>query len=95
MDRSSVHDFRHAIERLFQRGRSPAAIAAVLQAGEVIASYPEDTPYPSQLLLGFVPEQPVHVVVARDPETGACFVVTVYRPDLQLWEEDYKTRRQS
>ncbi len=95
MDCSSVHYSRHAIERMFQRGLSPATIAAVLQAGEVIASYPEDTPYPSQLLLGFVPEQPVHVVVARNPENGACFVVTVYRPDPQLWEEDYKTRRQS
>ena len=95
MDCSSVHYSRHAIERMFQRGLSPAAIAAVLQAGEVIASYPEDTPYPSQLLLGFLPEQAVHVVVARDPATGACFVVTVYRPDPQLWEQDYKTRRQS
>ena len=56
MDCSSVHYSRHAIERIFQRGLSPAAIAAVLQAGEVIAGYPEDTPYPSQLLLGFVPE---------------------------------------
>ena len=84
MDCSAVHYSRHAIERMFQRGLSPAAIAAVLQAGEVIASYPEDTPYPSQLLLGFVLEQPVHVVLARDPETGACFVVTVYRPDPQL-----------
>ena len=95
MDCSSVHYSRHAIERMFQRGFPPAAIAAVLQADEVIASYPEDTPYPSQLLLGFVSEQPVHVVVARDPATGACFVVTVYRPDPQLWEQDYKTRRQS
>jgi hypothetical protein len=95
MDCSSVHYSRHAIERMFQRSLSPAAIAIVLQAGEVIASYPEDTPYPSQLLLGFVSEQPVHVVVARDPETGACFVVTVYRPDPQQWEQDYRTRRQS
>lgn len=95
MDCSSVHYSRHAIERMFQRSLSPAAIATVLQAGEVIASYPDDTPYPSHLLLRFVQEQPVHVVVARDPETGACFVVTVYRPDLQQWEQDYKTRRQS
>ncbi|MGC8551058.1 MAG: DUF4258 domain-containing protein [Acidobacteriaceae bacterium] len=95
MDCSSVHYSRHAIERMFQRSLSPAAIAAVLQASEVIAGYPEDIPYPSQLLLGFVSEQPVHVVLARDPETGACFVVTVYRPDPQHWEQDYKTRRQS
>ena len=86
---------RHAIERMFQRGLSSAAIAAVLRAGEVIADYPEDAPFPSRLLLGFALGQPVHVVVARDPESGACFVVTVYRPDPQLWEQDHKTRRQS
>lgn len=72
-----------------------AAIAAVLRVGEVIADYPEDAPFPSRLLLGFALGQPVHVVVARDPESGACFVVTVYRPDPQLWEQDHKTRRQS
>jgi hypothetical protein len=82
------------MERMFQRGLSPGTVGAVLHTGEVIASYPEDTPYPSQLLLVFAQGQPVHVVVARGPETGACIVVTVYCPDPQLWEQDYKTRRQ-
>lgn len=94
MDCSSVHYSRHAIERMFQRGLAPEAIAAVLQSGEVIASYPEDTPWPSVLLLGSVQDSPVHVVVGRDPATNACYVVTVYRPDPQLWKTDYKTRRQ-
>lgn len=45
MDCSSVHYSRHAIERIFQRGLSPVTIAAVLQAGEVIASYSDVTVY--------------------------------------------------
>jgi len=73
----------------------PEAVVAVLRSGETIASYPEDTPYPSVLLLGQAQHQPVHIVAARDPATGACYVVTVYCPDPQLWGPDYKTRRQS
>ena len=67
-------------------------ISDLFQSGEVIASYPEDKPYPSVLLLGFVLQQPVHVVVARDPASGACHIVTVYRPDPLLWGPDFKTR---
>jgi len=95
MDCSHVLYSRHAIERMFQRAIPPEEVVAVLQAGEIIASYPEDTPYPSLLLLGTAQDHPVHIVAARDPATGRCYVVTVYRPDSQLWGTDFKTRRQS
>lgn len=92
MECSQVIFSRHAVERLFQRGISPETISDLLQTGEVIASYPEDKPYPSVLLLGFAQHRPVHAVVARDPESGACYLVTVYRPDPLLWGPDFKTR---
>ena len=95
MNCNSVIYSRHAIERMFQRAIAPEEVVAVLQSGETIASYPEDTPYPSLLLLGQAQNQPVHIIVARDPTTDRCYVVTVYRPDSQLWGPDYKTRRQS
>jgi hypothetical protein len=77
---------------MFQRGISPEMISDLLQSGEVVASYPEDKPYSSALLLGFALQQPVHAVVARDPISGACYLVTVYRPDPLLWGSDFKTR---
>ena len=61
--------------------------------GERIADYPDDTPYPSVLLLGFIDTRPLHVVVAVDRTQGVCYVVTAYEPDLTLWEPDFKTRR--
>jgi len=67
-------------------------ISDLLRSGEVIASYPEDEPYPSVLLLAFAQQQPIHAVVARDPISEACYVVTVYRPDPLLWGHDFKTR---
>jgi hypothetical protein len=59
----------------------------------VIASYPDDAPYPSVLVLGFDHGRPVHVVVARDAGAALCHIVTVYRSDPELWSDDFKTRR--
>lgn len=78
---------------MFDRGITPEVVERVIGEGEVIASYPEDTPFPSTLLLGFDEGLPVHVVVARDPTARLCHVVTTYRPDPQVWADDFKTRR--
>ncbi len=91
----SLHFSRHAFERMFQRGIDPDTVAGIIKDGEDIASYPDDQPFPSVLLLGFQENQPVHVVVAHDAGTGNCLVVAVYRPDPALWDKAYKTRRKS
>ncbi len=61
---SSIHFSRHAMERMFQRGFSPAMALEALRSGEIIASYSDDIPYPSHLLLSHAHGNPVHVVVA-------------------------------
>jgi hypothetical protein len=43
----------HALQRMFQRRITEADVREILQVGEVIESYPDDTPYPSRLILGF------------------------------------------
>ncbi len=83
----------HAIRRMFERGLEMDAVLQVVTSGEVVASYPEDQPYPSDLLLGYVRDEAVHVVVAREPESGQCFVVTAYYPDPARWSDDFRTRR--
>jgi uncharacterized protein DUF4258 len=93
MDCKNLHFSRHAFERMFQRGIDPDAVAQVISSGEVIADYPDDQPYRSTLLLGFHGGQPVHAVVARDPGSGECHLVTIYRPDPVMWDEAYKKRR--
>lgn len=37
--------------------------------------------------------QPLHIIVAFDEGAKLCVVVTVYIPDPELWENDFKTRR--
>lgn len=70
----------HAIQRMFQRSPGRDEVVAVVSSGEIVADYPDDSPYPSRLLLGFVDSRPVHVVVACEAETGMCIVVTAYEP---------------
>ena len=93
MDCKDLHFSRHAFERMFQRGIDPDAVAQVVASGEVIADYPDDQPFPSALLLGFHGDQPVHAVVANDPVTGNCHLVTIYWPDPAIWDEAFKKRR--
>lgn len=42
----------HAIERMFQYGIGAEDVKDVLEQGETIKEYPDDTPYPSRLVLG-------------------------------------------
>ena len=84
---------RHALERMMERGISREAVKNVLVLGEIIEDYPDDEPYPSGLFLGVVGEEPFHVVSAFDSQSGYCFVITAYKPDMEHFESDYKTRR--
>jgi hypothetical protein len=55
--------------------------------------YADDQPVPSCLLLDSEAE-PLHVVAALDSEHNICHVITAYRPDLDHFEADFRTRRQ-
>lgn len=84
---------RHVLERMFERGISEIAVKEIVRDGEVIEEYPEDTPYPSRLLLGWVGGRPLHVVVGYDAPSGLCVVITAYVPDAAQWGKDFKMRR--
>jgi hypothetical protein len=64
MECRGVRFTRHAFERLFARDIPPDSVMRILGEGEVIASYPDDVPFPSALILGHDGGEPVHVVVA-------------------------------
>ncbi len=76
-----------------ERGFSPDIIKSVIENGTVIKSYPDDTPYPSRLILGFDGKRPVHVVFAYNSENDTEYVITVYEPDLLKWSDDFTERR--
>ncbi len=82
----------HALRRMFERNIGKDEVVAAVADGEVILEYPEDQPYPSVLILALTESVPLHVLVARD-EQDICYIVTSYRPDASLWQNDFKKRR--
>ncbi len=84
---------RHALERMMERGISRDIVKDVLLSGEIIEDYPDGRPYPSALFLGRHEGEIYHVVIALDSQSGYCFIITAYKPDLEHFEPDYKTRR--
>ena len=83
----------HVFRRMAERGFSPGTIKSVIENGTVIKSYPDDSPYPSRLILGFDGVRPVHVVSAYNSEDDTEYVITVYEPDPLKWSNDFSKRR--
>ena len=83
----------HAVRRMFERGISDAQVRQVLEGGEEITAYPDDKPYPSRLLLGWQGGRPLHVVAAYNAQDDEEIVITVYEPEIALWEDGFKRRR--
>jgi hypothetical protein len=93
MDYTAIKFSGHAIRQMFARAVSVEDVAGVVRDGEIIKEYPDDKPYPSFLVLGFVRGSAVHVVVALDGGTMTAIVITAYPPDERLWSDDFRRRR--
>jgi hypothetical protein len=78
---------------MFERGMNIEDVKHVLDTGEIIREYPDDAPYPSRLILGFVGERPLHVVVAENSEDRETIVITVYEPDIDKWKDGFRGRK--
>ena len=83
----------HARFRMAQRGISVDAVYLAADMGEVIEAYPDDTPHPSELILGWVGEMPLHIVLAYNEPADEFIVVTAYYPDRDLWQSNFRERR--
>jgi uncharacterized protein DUF4258 len=93
MDIYQVIYQRHAVERIALRGVSEEDVMHVLLTGETIQVYPDDTPFSSELLLGWCGKRPLHIVVATDTMHRRKIVITVYEPSPNQWEADFKRKK--
>jgi len=84
---------QHAAQRMLERNISVADVLVVLNDGSRIEHYPDDTPFPSQLTLGWPGQRPVHVVWAAAAGTGRIVIITVYEPDPKEWDNTFQRRR--
>ena len=78
---------------MHERGISEIEVEHALASGTIIESYPNDTPFPNALLLGFAGSKSVHVVFADNHDENVRIIITVYEPDSTIWCDDLKTRR--
>lgn len=83
----------HAIQRMFERDISKNEVIKSIDQGEIIASYPEDKPYPSYISMIIIDQRPIHVVFADNTDEKEAIIITVYIPDTTQWTVDYKSRR--
>jgi hypothetical protein len=78
---------------MFERQVSARRVSQALQSGETIEDYSSEMPEPSRLILGFQGKRPFHVVTSENPETNQITVITVYIPDSNKWNKDFRSRR--
>ena len=83
----------HAVRKMFERQISYEDVVLVLSEGETIEEYPNDTPYPSRLILGWVDKRPVHVVAAYNNNQDETILITTYEPNEYQWVDGYKRRK--
>ena len=60
--------------------------------GEIIEIYSDDKPFASCLVLGMtINKRYLHTVCSIDDDL--LYIITVYEPDTNIWENDFKTRK--
>lgn len=82
---------KHSLEKAFERGISPSMCQEAYTKGEVIESYPNDKPFPSELRIAKIGKKSLHLVTAKDGPF--VHVITVYEPDPARWSENLRVRK--
>ena len=91
--RRRIHWTYHVNMRLKGRFISREIILSSVNNYEIIEEYPKDKYLPSYLLYAEYQGQIVHVQIATDFQADSITIITTYRPTLDKWEKDFKTRR--
>jgi hypothetical protein len=86
---------RHGVAKLAAEGWRRTAIEQGLEAAELIEDYPTmHRVLPDCLVLAWLAAgDPFHAVIAVDEANDRLFVVTVYRPGLEAWQDDWRIRK--
>ena len=83
----------HVNMRLKERFISRQAVLASLDSYEIIDEYPKDKYLPSYLIYAEHENQIIHIHIATDLKNDNITIITVYKPTLDKWKADFKTRK--
>lgn len=86
---------RHAIAKAVREQVARQEVEVALTSAEVIEDYPAThRALPDCLVLCWLDqENPIHVVVALDMANTRLFMVTVYKPLQEKWQNDWRNRK--
>ncbi len=82
----------HVNMRLKERSISRQMIFETVENYELIEAYPDDKYLPSYLVFTRYSDTVIHILFAVDVSAGNVRVITAYRPDPDLWDQDLKQR---
>ena len=85
----------HVMMRVRGRSISRESILGLSASYSLVESYPDDKYLPSYLVLAQEGDEAFHVLFAADVLGQNVRVVTAYRPSLDEWESDLRTRRRT
>jgi len=84
----------HAVSKLRTEGLRKKDVENSLKECIIIEDYVmEGRPLPGCLVLGFIGQIPVHSVIAIDRDLDRIFIITVYKPSAERWENGWKRRK--
>jgi hypothetical protein len=92
---AKVYWSHHAVAEMVKDALTRISVETALEKCQLIEDYPpRHRPLPDCLVLGTLAEgDPIHAVVAIDEANDRIFMITVYRPTRDRWENDWQTRR--
>jgi hypothetical protein len=83
----------HVNMRLRKRFIPREAILFSVDSYEIIEEYPQDKYLPSYLIYAVYEDLTIHIQIAVDMKNDNITIITSYKPTLDKWKEDLKTRR--
>src|SRR3972149_1277452 len=86
---------KHALNEIAAESFTVGDVEYALHQAEVIEEYPPHHRYlPDCLTLAFVAGgQPIHCVIGVNEPQDYILIVTVYQPNAEEWENDWRTRK--
>jgi len=84
---------QHTIMRMFERSIKKDDIINVIKDDRIIMDYPDDKPFPSKLIIGYIDEMPIHVVLGVNLAEKIAIVITTYVPSDDIWDDEYTRRK--
>ena len=84
----------HINMRLIDRFIPRELILSSYESYQIIESYPQDKSLPCYLVLAEHENQIFHILFAVNKEHNTITIITAYKPSVDKWEKDFRTRKQ-